>query len=77
MMCNKCPMREHKTKKKNSECNSCLPDILHLIISITWVLLVLAITWIISLIIGIFFLKIMGGLILAFIIFLVLVNYDI
>ena len=67
MICNKCPMREQDAKKKNSECNSCLPDILHLIISITWILLALAIIWIISLIIGISFLKIIGGLILIFI----------
>ena len=60
-------MREHKTKKKNSECNSCLPDILHLIIAITWILLALAIIWILYLIIGVTFLKLIGCLILIFI----------
>ena len=67
MICNKCPMREHKGKKKNSECNSCLPDILHLIIPITWILLALAIIWILYLIIGVTFLKVIGCLILIFI----------
>ena len=67
MICNKCPMREQDAKKKNSECNSCLPDILPLIVPITWILLILSVLWIISLIIGISFLKIIGGLLLIFI----------
>ena len=71
MICNKCPMREHKTKKKNSECNSCLPDILHLIIPITWVLLVLSVLWILYLIIGVTFLKIIGVLIVVFLVLLI------
>ena len=56
--------------KKCDECNlKCLIYclILNLLIPITWILLVLAIIWIISLIIGISFLKIIGGLILIFI----------
>ena len=56
--------------KKCDECNlKCLIYclILNLLIPITWILLALAIIWIISLIIGISFLKIIGGLILIFI----------
>ena len=56
--------------KKCDECNlKCLIYclMLNLLIPITWILLALAIIWIISLIIGISFLKIIGGLILIFI----------
>lgn len=56
--------------KKCDECNlKCLIYclILNLLIPITWILLALAIIWIISLIIGIFFLKVIGCLILIFI----------
>ena len=56
--------------KKCDECNlKCLIycALLNLLIPITWILLALAIIWIISLIIGISFLKIIGGLLLIFI----------
>ena len=56
--------------KKCDECNlKCLIycALLDLLIPITCILLVLAIIWIISLIIGIFFLKVIGCLILIFI----------
>ena len=56
--------------KKCDECNlKCLIYclLLNLLIPITWILLALAIIWIISLIIGISFLKIIGGLLLIFI----------
>ena len=56
--------------KKCDECNlKCLIycALLDLLIPITWILLALAIIWIISLIIGIFFLKVIGCLILIFI----------
>ena len=56
--------------KKCDECNlKCLVycALLDLLIPITWILLALAIIWIISLIIGISFLKIIGGLLLIFI----------
>ena len=62
--------------KKCDECNlKCLIYclILNLLIPITWILLALAIIWIISLIIGISFLKIIGGLILIFIGLIVMV----
>ena len=62
--------------KKCDECNlKCLIYclILNLLIPITWILLALATIWIISLIIGISFLKIIGGLILIFIGLIVMV----
>lgn len=60
--------------KKCDECNlKCLIYcvLLDLLIPITWILLVLAIIWIISLIIGISFLKVIGWLIVIFIMLLV------
>ena len=60
--------------KKCDECNlKCLIYclLLDLLIPITWVLLVLSVLWIISLIIGISFLKIIGGLIVVFLVLLV------
>ena len=56
--------------KKCDDCNlKCLIYclLLNLLIPITWILLALAIIWIISLIIGISFLKVIGGIILIFI----------
>ena len=61
--------------KKCDECNlKCLIYclILNLLIPITWILLALAIIWIISLIIGIAFLKLIGCLIVIFIVLTVL-----
>ena len=60
--------------KKCDECNlKCLIycALLDLLIPITWILLALAIIWIISLIIGISFLKVIGGIILIFVMLLV------
>ena len=60
--------------KKCDECNlKCLIYcvLLDLLIPITWILLALAIIWIISLIIGISFLKVIGGIILIFVMLLV------
>ena len=61
--------------KKCDECNlKCLIYclILNLLIPITWILLALAMIWIISLIIGIAFLKLIGCLIVIFIVLTVL-----
>lgn len=61
--------------KKCDECNlKCLIycALLDLLIPITWILLALAIIWIISLIIGIAFLKLIGCLIVIFIVLTVL-----
>ena len=60
--------------KKCDECNlKCLIYcvLLDLLIPITWILLVLAIIWIISLIIGISFLKVIGSIIVIFVMLLV------
>ena len=60
--------------KKCDECNlKCLIycALLDLLIPITWILLVLAIIWIISLIIGISFLKVIGSIIVIFVMLLV------
>ena len=61
--------------KKCDECNlKCLIYclMLNLLIPITWILLALAMIWIISLIIGIAFLKLIGCLIVIFIVLTVL-----
>ena len=60
--------------KKCDECNlKCLIYcvLLDLLIPITWILLALAIIWIISLIIGISFLKVIGSIIVIFVMLLV------
>ena len=60
--------------KKCDECNlKCLIycALLDLLIPVTWILLALAMIWIISLIIGISFLKVIGGIIVIFIMLLV------
>ena len=60
--------------KKCDECNlKCLIycALLNLLIPITWILLALAIIWIISLIIGISFLKVIGSIIVIFVMLLV------